>query len=80
MDVSPQAGPHHRRRLFVALVAILASVVIAALIARGAINPYPNLKLAYLICVAVGVFGFIQLVIAITGRSPNKSLERTRER
>lgn len=80
MDVSPPAGPRHRRRLYVALVAILASVVIATLIARGAVTPYPNLQLAYLICVAVGVFGLIQLVIAITGRSPNNSLERTRDR
>ena len=80
MNASPQAGPHHRRRLYLALVAIRASVVIATLIARGAVTPYPNLKLAYLICVAVGLFGLIQLVIAISSRSPDQSPERTRDR
>lgn len=79
MDISPNAGPHYRPRLYVALVAILTSVVIAALVARGVVNPYPNVKLAYLICVAVGVFGLMQLVIAIASGSPGKSLARTRD-
>lgn len=80
MSVSPHAGQHLRRRLQVALVAILASVAIATLIATGAAKPYPNLKFAYFICVAVGVFGLVQLVVAITSWSPNESLDRTRER
>lgn len=79
MNASPHAVPHHRRRLYVALVAIVASGVIATLLAAGAVNPYPTLKLAYLLCVAVGVFGLIQLVIALTSRPPHRSPERMRE-
>lgn len=77
MNAPSHAVPHHRRRLYVGLVAILASAVIATLAAAGAVNPYPNLKLAYLLCVTVGVFGLIQLVIALTSRSPQSSPERT---
>jgi len=65
--------------LQVALVAIVTSVVIAALIAMGAATPHPNLKFAYLLCAVVGIFGLIQLVVAITSRPSGKSLERTRD-
>lgn len=68
MNASPHAALHYRRRLRVALVAIVTSAVIATLIATGAANPHPNLKFAYLICAAVGMFGLIQLVLAITSR------------
>jgi hypothetical protein len=36
--------------------------VIAALIYFGAATPFPDLKSAYLICVGVAVWGFIDII------------------
>jgi hypothetical protein len=44
------------------LVALAASGVIAALMYFGLATPYPELKIAYLICVGVGVWGLIGIV------------------
>ena len=47
------------------IVALAASGVIAALIYFGAATPYPELKTAYLICVGVGVWGFIDIISSL---------------
>ncbi len=53
------AGKQRRIR---GLVALAASGVIAALTYVGLATPYPELKIAYLICVGVGVWVLIDIV------------------
>jgi len=67
MNTSPAPTSHVRRRFLFGIVALLASSAIAILISTGAAEPYPNLKFAYLLCVAVGVFGLVQLIVAVAG-------------
>lgn len=68
MSMTPDQAPHPRRRLRFALAAILGSATIATLIATGLAHPHPDLKLAYLLCVAVGVIGLVQLGVVIFSR------------
>jgi hypothetical protein len=72
MTTTPSPLRPSRRRLQFAVTAILVSAAIAALLATGFAEPSPNLKVAYFVCVAVGVVGLIQLVVALTtGSSPS---------
>jgi hypothetical protein len=48
------------------IVAVLASAVIAILIATDAVKPYPTLKMAYLTCAVIGCVGLIQFIYSIT--------------
>jgi len=65
MISSTDPAAHRPRRFRFGIIAILASATIAMLIATGAAEPYPNLRFAYFICVAVSVVGLIQRVIAV---------------
>jgi len=67
MVITADPASRLRRRLRFGIVAILASSTIATLIATGLARPHPSLEFAYLICVAVGIFGLIQLILAIAG-------------
>ena len=67
MNTIAQPVAHLRRRVLFGIVALLASAAIAILIATGLAEPYPNLRFAYLLCVAVGVVGLIQLIVAVAG-------------
>ena len=67
MNSSTNPASHVRRRVRFGAVAVLASATIAILIATGVAEPYPNLRFAYFLCVAVGVFGLIQLIVASAG-------------
>jgi len=80
MNTSTDPALNRRRRLRFGILAVLASATIAILIATGTAEPFPNLRFAFLLCIAVGVVGLIQLILAVATRPPNKSLERTRER
>ena len=44
------------------LIALAASAAIAAMIHYGFASPYPQLKIAYIICVAVALWGLIDIV------------------
>ncbi len=44
------------------LIALAASAAIAALIHYKIAIPYPGMKIAYLICVGVALWGFIDIV------------------
>jgi hypothetical protein len=79
MNATPDNVPHPRRRLRFALAAILGSATIATLMATGLAHPHPELKLAYLLCVAVGATGLVQLGIAIFSRSADGSPEQARD-
>jgi uncharacterized membrane protein YjgN (DUF898 family) len=48
------------------ILAILASTVIATMIATGLAQPWPNLKVAYFTCVMVGFLGAVVLTIVAT--------------
>jgi len=65
-----------RRRLRFGFVAVLASATISIMIATGVAAPYPNLRFAYFLCVAVGVAGLIHLIIALAVSPPDKPTER----
>ena len=67
MNNSIDQASDSRRRINLGVVAILVSATIAILIATGMARPYPDLKFAYLICAAVGVFGLIQLIVVRAG-------------
>ena len=54
------------KRLTFGILALLISATIATLIYIDLVTPHPNLKFSYLICVAVGVTGLIQLIIGLT--------------
>jgi hypothetical protein len=79
MTTTPSPLRPSRRRLQFAVTAILVSAAIAALLATGVAEPSPNLKVAYFVCVAMGVLGLIQLVVALTSGPQSDSLERPRE-
>lgn len=63
-EVSQPAPNVSQSRRF-GIVAALASVAIAILIATDAVNPYPNLKAAYLTCAVIGCIGLIQVAYSI---------------
>lgn len=65
MNASTDPFSGFSQRLIFGIVAPLISATVAILIATGVAKPYPNLMIAYLICVAIGVFGLIQFIIAI---------------
>ena len=44
------------------LIALAASAAIAAMIHYGFASPYPQLKIAYIVCVGVALWGFIDIV------------------
>jgi hypothetical protein len=52
------------------LVAVAVSGVIAALIHFGAAAPHPDLRIAYLICVGVGVWGLIDIAWSLGEARP----------
>lgn len=66
MSTPYRSASRSPRRVVYGLLAPAVSATIALLIANGVAEPYPNLRLAYLICVAVGVSGLVQLIIGIT--------------
>jgi hypothetical protein len=68
MNTSTSSSMTERRRFIFGLVSILSSIVIAILITTGVAEPHPNFRFAYFICVAVGVFGFVQLIMAVVGK------------
>jgi hypothetical protein len=70
MSTSNDAVSHFPKRIVFGLVALVVSATIAWLIANGIAQPYPDLKFAYLICVAVAVAGLIQLIIGVAEK-PN---------
>lgn len=52
------------------LVALAASGLIGALIYFGLATPYPDLQIAYLICVGVGVWGLIDMAWSLGEAKP----------
>lgn len=49
------------RRRTRGLIVLATSAAIAALMYYGAASPYPDLKIAYLICAGVALWGFIDI-------------------
>ena len=64
MSASGKSGS----RFVFGVVAILASTLIAALVATGIAHPHPSEGGAYFICVVVAVAGLIQLINAAIER------------
>jgi hypothetical protein len=54
------------------LVAVGASGTIATLIHTGVASPYPDLRIAYLLCIAVGVWGLIEIVWSLGTAAPER--------
>lgn len=71
MQPSTSSGHRFSKRLIFGVTAPLVSAAIAILIATGVAEPYPNLRVAYLLCVAVGVVGLVQFVLAIVEPKPS---------
>ena len=67
MNGSIAPVPRSHRQLRFGVIAVVASATVATLIATGVAEPYPDLRMAYLICVAVAVFGLVQLIVGIAG-------------
>jgi hypothetical protein len=65
MTRSTHPTPNVRQLPMFGIVAVLASTAIAILIATDAVNPYPTLKAAYLICAVIGCVGLIQVAYSI---------------
>lgn len=65
MTESTQPVPKVGQLPIFGIVAVLASAVIAILLATEAVSPYPTLKSAYLTCAIVGCIGLIQFVYSI---------------
>ena len=64
-DVKAKKGLISMRLLF-GLLMLLVSVAIASALKLGWVQPYPDLKKAYFICVGFGVAGLIQAIIGST--------------
>lgn len=57
---------HLAKKLLIrGLIAMIVSGTIALLIRTGIVEPYPNLKLAYIGCSAVGTWGLIDIIRGI---------------
>jgi hypothetical protein len=63
---STHPAPNVLQSRMFGIVAVLASAVIAILIATDAVKPYPTLKMAYLTCAVIGCVGLIQFIYSIT--------------
>lgn len=62
MDTASTTNNRPHRRPVFGIVALAASSSIAILIKTGLANPYPDPDLAYIVCLAVGTAGLIQLI------------------
>ncbi len=68
MNSTSNPMSNETKRFMFGMLAILVSGLIAVMIKTGMASPYPDTKVAYFICGAMGVFGFVQLVIALISR------------
>ena len=79
MDNSQNAGDEAtarriaRTRIVRGTVAIVASAVVATLIATGVAKPWPNLDIAYFAAAAVAVWGLIDIVRGLAGRRKDET-------
>ena len=64
---SGNASDMAKKRLIRGAIAIVASAVIALLIRTGIAEPHPDLIWAYICCVAVGLWGLIEIIRGALG-------------